>query len=169
MLKFYKEIDGNLNYWETWTQSENVATIHWGIVGDEGQYKQLRSGLFSNFKDKVQREINEKLEDGYKQLNPSSLRRLIVEYRVDGLGTEEDLEKRYKLEGTLNELLGWRGLGHCDGGSVGKGTMEVCCFVVNFDIAASVIKTALKDTEFSDFSRIYDERAGPGNLHRTIS
>jgi hypothetical protein len=157
MLKLYKEIDGKLNYWETWDQGENVATIHWGIVGEEGQTTQVKSGLFSNFKDKVQQEIKKKLEDEYKQLDPESLRRLIIEYRIDGIGTSTDLEKRHRLEAKLNELLGWRGLGHCDGGSAGSGTMEVCCFVVNFDIAANTIRTELKNTEFSDYSRIYDE------------
>ncbi len=59
----------------------------------------------------------------------------------------------------MNETLGWSGLGHCDGGSIGSGTMEVCCFVVDFDIAKSVIEADLKSTEFDDYSRIYDEGA----------
>ena len=59
----------------------------------------------------------------------------------------------------MNETLGWAGLGHCDGGSIGSDTMEVCCFVVDFDIAKSVIEADLQGTEFADFTRIYDEGA----------
>ena len=59
----------------------------------------------------------------------------------------------------MDEVLGWTGLGHCEGGSIGSGTMEVCCFVVDFDIAKKVIETKLKDTEFADYTRIFDENA----------
>ena len=60
----------------------------------------------------------------------------------------------------MNETLGWTGLGHCDGGSIGSGTMEACCFVVDFDIAKRVIEKDLAGSEFADFSRIFDEGAG---------
>ena len=59
----------------------------------------------------------------------------------------------------MNELLGWTGLGACDGGSIGSGTMEVVNFVVDFDLAKSVIARDLADTEFGDYTRVYDERA----------
>jgi len=35
--------------------------------------------------------------------------------------------------------------------------MEVCCYVVDFDIAKSVIEADLRDTEFGDYTRIYRE------------
>ena len=55
--------------------------------------------------------------------------------------------------------MGWTGLGHCDGGSIGSGAMEACCFVVDFEIAKRVVAAALSDTPFADFTRIYDEEA----------
>lgn len=70
------------------------------------------------------------------------------------MGTATDLDKRRALEDRMNETLGWTGLGHCDGGSIGLGTMEVCCCVVDFDIARCVIEEDLKGTEFADYSRI---------------
>ncbi len=68
------------------------------------------------------------------------------------MGTDEDIEKRFRLQDMMDELLGWNGLGHCDGGSTGSGTMEVCCFVVDYNIAKEII-----GTEFEDYSRIYKE------------
>lgn len=56
-------------------------------------------------------------------------------------------------------MLGWTGLGHCDGGSIGSGTMEVCCFVVDFEIGRKVIAADLKGTKFDDYTRIFDEGA----------
>ena len=77
---------------------------------------------------------------------------MLIEYPVDGMGTTKDLDKRHKLEERMNETLGWTGLGNCDGGSMGSGTMEVCCFVVDFKIAKRVIEEDLKSTKFGDYS-----------------
>jgi len=49
---------------------------------------------------------------------------LEVECKIEGFGTVSDLDKRHKLEGVLNELLGWTGLGHVDGSSIGSGTRK---------------------------------------------
>lgn len=59
----------------------------------------------------------------------------------------------------MNETLGWTGLGFCDGGSIGSGTMEVCNFVVDFEIAKAIIEKGIKGSEFENFTRIYDEEA----------
>jgi len=37
--------------------------------------------------------------------------------------------------------------------------MEVCCYVVDFDVAKRVIEDDLQDSQFADYSRIYDEGA----------
>lgn len=84
---------------------------------------------------------------------------LLIEYEVDGFGTSSDLDKRYALQGLMDETLGWTGLGHCDGGSIGSGTMEVCCFVVDFELSKKVIEKDLAGTEFENYTRIYDENA----------
>jgi len=60
MLKLYKLIDNQLNYWETWDKDDKTAIVHWGIVGQRGQNKEVKGGLFSNFRKIVQKEIDEK-------------------------------------------------------------------------------------------------------------
>lgn len=82
-----------------------------------------------------------------------------IEYAVDGMGTGEDVEKRHRLVERMNETLGWTGLGACDGGSIGSGTMDVCNFVVDFETAKAVIAKDLEGTEFANFTRIYGENA----------
>ena len=155
MLKLYKEVAGKLNYWETWDKDDQTAVVHWGVVGEKGESKEIKSGLFSNFRKKVQEEIDNKIKEGFSDVN--NIHKLVIEYQVDGHGTKEDLEKRHMLEGKMDELLGWRGLGHCDGGSIGNGTMEVLCFVVSFDIAKNIIESELKNTEFSNYTKIFEE------------
>ena len=155
MLKLYKLIDNQLNYWETWDKDEKTAIVHWGIVGQRGQYKEVKNKLFSNFRKIIQKEIDNKLKEGYTEFNEEKIVLLEIEYAIDGLGTDEDLDKQHRLEEYLDEILGQTGLGQCDGGSIGSGTMEVGCMVVDLDIARKVIEDNLKNTEFGNYSRIF--------------
>lgn len=107
----------------------------------------------------VEEALSSAISDGFEPFEEDDMHVLLVEYVVEGMGAEADLEKRHELEDILNESLGWTGLGHCDGGSIGSGTMEACCYVVDFQIAKSVLEKDLAGTKFCDFSRIYDEDA----------
>jgi predicted DNA-binding WGR domain protein len=155
MLKLYKLIDNQLNYWETWDKDDKTAIVHWGIVGQRGQDKEVKGGLFSNFRKIVQKEIDEKQKEGYAEIDEDKVSFLEIEYKIDGFGTEQDLDKRHRLEERMDQVLGWTGLGHTDGGSSGSGTMEVGCVVVDFDIAKKVIEQDLKSTEFANYTRVF--------------
>ncbi|MEN7344204.1 MAG: hypothetical protein AAAFM81_14735 [Pseudomonadota bacterium] len=158
-LKLYKLTPPPSRYWETWDDGSGVHTVHWGELGTEGESKTLKDSLFTKAKKRIQKEIDDLVAEGYRPVDLDDHRVLLVEYLVDGFGTSEDLEKRNRLGDRLNETLGWTGLGHVDGGSSGSGTMEVCCYVVDFELARRVIEDDLKETEFADYSRIYDEGA----------
>jgi hypothetical protein len=130
--------------------------VHWGVVGERGQSKQIKYGFFSNFRRTVvQKEIDKKISQGYREFDENRFSYLEIEYNIEEFGTEQDLAKRHRLEEKMNEILGWTGLGNTDGGSIGSGTMEVGCIVVDFEIAKRVIKQELKDTEFGDYARIF--------------
>ena len=159
MLKLYKRVDNEILYWETWDKDEKTGVVHWGIVGQRGEDKEINSGLFSNFKKEIQKEVDKKIAEGYDEIDDADLFTLLIEFNVNGHGSTANVDKRHKLEDKMKEVLGWTGLGDCDGGSIGSGTMEVCCFVVDFDIAKQVIETKLKDTEFANYTRIFDENA----------
>ena len=157
MLKLYKLIDNKKEYWETWDNDDGSHTVHWGELGTEGETKIIKSSFFKKAEDKIQKEIDSFIEDGYKPIDLDEHYTLLIEYSIDDMGTEKDVEKRHKLEDKMNETLGWTGLGACDGGSIGSGTMEVCNFVVDFEVAKKTIENALKGSEFSNYTRIYDE------------
>ena len=151
MVKLYK-IDGDQKlYWETWETDDGWHTIHWGNLGDKGQDKEIEG------ENKVFKLMNQKIDEGYKNVDSKEHHILLVEYKIKGFGTKKDLKKRHDLEARLNETLGWTGLGHVDGGSIGSDTMEVCCFVVDFDLAKKVIEKDLKGTKYSNYIRIYKE------------
>ena len=154
MIKLYKKIKGTLRYHEAWADGGKI-TEHWGIVGERGESREHKMPKRKS-EDKALREVLQgAFDDGYDELE--DLKVVLIEYPVKGMGSAGDLEKRHTLEDRMNETLGWTGVGHCDGGSIGSGSMEVCCMVVDVEIATRVIAEDLKGTEFANYSRIYEE------------
>ncbi|XVN40876.1 MAG: hypothetical protein RCO49_09150 [Rickettsia endosymbiont of Argas persicus] len=156
-IELYNRINDKLHFWQVWDNEQKTKLIvSYGIVGIEGKYDEF--DVSPQLYEDIGNKIEQLAQEGYKPIDIDDHAILIVEYNVTGdFGTEEDLEKRHKLQDLLGEILGWTGLGKCDGGSVGGGTMEACCYVVDFDIAKKIIKEKLKGTEFEDYTRIYNE------------
>jgi hypothetical protein len=147
MQKLYKhQADGSLAYHEAW-QTDSGITEHWGRVGERGETREHPPGKT------LELILAEAKRNGFSETNAEHL--VLIEYQVDGMGTSDDLEKRYALQERMDETLGWTGLGHCDGGSIGSGTMEVAVVVVDVDLAKRVIAADLRGTPFQDYTRIY--------------
>jgi hypothetical protein len=159
VLKLYKVDVGETRFWETWDNDNGSHIVHWGVLGTRGDSKTVMPSLLKKAESKVQEEIDGLVAEGYRSIDLEEHYTLLIEYKVDGMGTADDVEKRHRLEERMNETLGWTGLGSCDGGSIGSGTMEVCNFVVDFELAMKVIEADLVGTEFENFTRIYDENA----------
>lgn len=159
MLKLYKFSAGKKEYWETWENENGSHTAHWGELGTRGESKNVKKTLLKNAEKQIQAEIDLIMEDGYRSIADDDHRTLLIEYAVQGMGSAEDLQKRHRLQERMDETLGWTGLGACDGGSIGSGSMEVCNFVVDFEIAKRVIEQDLAGTEFENYTRIVDENA----------
>jgi hypothetical protein len=157
VLKLYKFTDSKKEYWETWDNDDGSHTVHWGELGTTGKSKEVKGSLLKKPEKIIQKEADEMVSNGFRPIEDEFT--LLVEYIVDGMGSKEDVDKRHRLQDRMNETLGWTGLGHCDGGSIGSGTMEVCNYVVDFEVAKRVIENDLKGTEFENYTRIYDEEA----------
>lgn len=156
MLKLYKRVDGILHYHEAWFDGKTIYE-YWGVVGEQGKTKKHRLPKGKDDDEAILEVLSSAADDGYRPIDLDDHATLLIEYAVDDFGTTEDLDKRHALEDRMNETLGWTGLGACDGGSIGSGTMEVCCFVVDFEIAKRVIEADLARTKFFNFTRIYNE------------
>ena len=154
LIRLYKLINDELHYWETWDTEEKLTIIHWGKVGETGQHIELNPKLHTDYKKIIQNEMNQKISEGYCAIEEEKFAVLEIEYTIDDFGSEADLDLRHRLEEQIDEVLGCTGLGFCDGGSIGSGSMEVCCVVVDFEIAKKVIEESLLNTEFSNYSSI---------------
>ena len=150
--KLYKRIKGVLHYEEAWTH-EGVVTHHWGKVGHEGKMTQSPFADQRPY-DAVQTVLSKALARGFTEVPSDKEKGILIEYNIDDFGETEDLNKLHALQDRLDETLGSLGLGFCDGNSIGSGTMEVLCYVVDSDIAIECIKRDLENTPFANYSAI---------------
>ena len=157
MLKLYIGEGEKMVYNEAWIDGDSIVE-HIGKIGTKGRTRYHERDPELSDEQNIKRILEPAVRGGYKQIDLEDHAMLLVEYAVDGFGTPDDIEKRYRLQDRLDETLGWTGLGHCDGGSIGSGTMEAACFVVDFAIAKEVVENDLRGTEFENFTRIYNER-----------
>ncbi|HEY3256165.1 MAG TPA: hypothetical protein VGJ91_19535 [Polyangiaceae bacterium] len=155
MIKLYKGTKGELRqYHEAWSADATI-TEHWGKLGERGSTRDHFLSEVDDPNDALQAVLATARANGFAELDDCELQLLRIEYRLQGPARAADLNKRHALEDRMNELLGWLGLGQCEGGSSGYGTMEVRCLVVDFELARNVIIADLADSAFADYSRIF--------------
>lgn len=158
MFKLYlRDSEGRLLYHEAWYTNQKVVE-HWGVCGDKGQQREHEAPAIADANKVLSGLKKAARAIGYRPIPQGKMKMLIVEYPISGFGSPRDLERRHSLENYFNELVGWLGLGHLDGGSTGSGTMEVALVVVDFEIARTAIQSATKDVDAGRFSRIYEMR-----------
>ncbi len=149
-IKFYKRDEQGLQYREAWIDGENVVE-HFGRYGETGSTLQHAAPTPHLQREAMFAIAATARADGFEPIPDERLVGLLVSTQITGSGTRDDLRRRHALEDYLNELTGWRGLGHCDGGSIGSGSMEAFCLVVDYEIAAAVIERELAASPFKDF------------------
>jgi len=149
-LKLYKRQDGRLLYREAWADGENVVE-HVGVYGERGSTSQHAASGPVRQREVMEAIAAEAKADGFAAVPDAQHIGLLVSKAISGAGTKRDLRQRHALEDFLNALTGWHGLGHCDGGSMGSGSMEAFCLVVDYKIAAEVIERELAGSQFNDF------------------
>jgi hypothetical protein len=155
MMKLYRRENVHITaYHEAWIDGSKIVE-HWGSLGERGEMREHPRNESMTSHEALVGVLKDALQNGYQPIPTEELVVLLVEYRIEGMGSGQDLDKRHALEDRLDEALGWTGLGHCDGGSIGSGTMEACFFVVDYELAKGFIANNLQGTRFDDYSRIY--------------
>ncbi|MEI9952889.1 MAG: hypothetical protein WDO74_28930 [Pseudomonadota bacterium] len=159
MIKLYKGTKGDvLHYHEAWSADATI-TEHWGKLGEIGSTRDHFLLEADDPDDALEAVLASARATGFAELDDDDLQVLRIEYRIQGMGSAADLSKRQALEDRLNEVLGWVGLGQCEGGNLAYGAMELCCLVVDFTLARSVIEADLAGSVFGDYSRIFAPEA----------
>jgi hypothetical protein len=149
IIKLYNKTGDAIRYWEAWNTSSEV-TIHCGILGENGETRDIKLNRGDDPQKIIGREAKQPKAEGYRRIPSSKLQRLVIQYQVNGVGDVDDLDKREKVEHLMNECLGWKGFGFCDGCDIGSGTMNVFCFVVDAKKATPHVVEELKTNGLSD-------------------
>ncbi len=149
MLKLYKTVRGRVRYWEAWQRNTKLV-VHTGWLGHWGRQDRMAMNRGESEKAAIKRYSKAPLADGYAPIAEREHKMLVVQYRVAGWGSVEDLDARDAVERILNESLGWSGNGRCDGGDIGNGTINLFCSVVDPALAVKSIVVALKKAKRLD-------------------
>ncbi len=155
-MTLYKEINSVLHYHEAWVDN-NIIVEHWGEIGEEGKIKKHK------FKKKIPNEEDIKvilqsgIDKGFREIPIEKHKTLILEFNLKKFGIGSYVDKMEKLIYLIDEALSWTGIGNYNRNSIGSGTLELFCDVVDFKKAKEVIEYNLKKTKFSNYSKIHDE------------
>ncbi len=143
MIKLYRTRDGVTEYWEAWEEGRSKATLHWGKLGATGESRSVSSTLGASTL--IERESKPFLEAGFRPIAPEHMAQVVIQYRIDGMGSKQDLDKEHVIEGFMNECLGWAGLGNCDGHDIGSGTLNIFCDVVDGPASEQIVIDCLRN------------------------
>ncbi len=92
---------------------------------------------------------------GYRLVPKSRYKDLTLVFACGGsLGSEAELALRHAMEESLDELLGRTCLGSVDGGSIGSGTMEIFCEVIEPKLAELRIRAHIRELFGREILRI---------------
>jgi len=159
MMKLYKKSQGTVLYWEAW-ENQGVVTIHCGVIGDKGRSREIQVGSARDADSIIAEEAAVPRRDGFRELPEEEQISFVIQYRLDNWGSGEDLKKRHAVEDVMNECLGWTGNGHCDGGDIGSGSINVWCFVVDPKSAAKSTLEWLRKNELVEGAIIAYQKDG---------
>ncbi len=160
MIRLYKrDENGRLAaYHEAWIEPQHRRIVeHWGYIGEAGETATHRIHILGSLERQFERVLEPARALGFEELSESDFASLIIAYTVQGEDPDDARDKQEDIQDALNEKLGWLGLGYCDDGRLNAATLEICCRVVDVELAQKVISESLDGSVFSDYSRIYQE------------
>lgn len=69
---------------------------------------------------------------------------VVIQYRIEGMGSTRDLDRAIAIEDLMNECLERAGLGRCDGHDIGSGTLNIFCDIIEGTVAGGVLVDCLR-------------------------
>jgi len=143
-VKVYRKLNEITEYWEAWDDSVDLI-FHWGSVGDKGETSKLPLTDRPRAREVFEREKKRLIAEGFMPVKIENMAQVVIQYRIDGMGSVKDLDKEQVIEELMNECLGWTGLGNCDGHDIGSGTLNIFCDVVDGPASEQIIIDCLRE------------------------
>jgi len=128
VIKLYKQSGSDLLYWEAWVVDQ-IVTTHAGKVGTRGKAKDYKLSAKKNPKEYIEHLAKKPRRKGYAEIALENHWTLTIQQKMTG-NDVSDLDHRNELIDGLNNMLGWIGAGHVDGGDIGSARTNVYAFVL---------------------------------------
>jgi hypothetical protein len=145
LLKLYKREGDTMLYWEAWDENEEIL-VHFGQLGQMGETTTIPLAEFEPPATAIMRHADDARAAGFSEIETEDLYELIVQYSDASRG--DAFVSR--VEDLLNDVLGWTGLGHCDGSDIADGMINFFCFVVDPKVALDPLLHELREQELLD-------------------
>jgi predicted DNA-binding WGR domain protein len=145
-VTLYKDEKGSIFYWLIYGNSNDPAylVIHWGKLGENGEYIEMKDRSLTSLKQVYQSEIRAKKHEGYR--DDFTMNRMILQFPVgDGWGNTDDLAFRNEIWDYLDRFLFWSGNGKITGGDIGSGTIILFFEAVLPELSIDIITQALQE------------------------
>lgn len=162
MLKLYRRSSTKFEYWEAWSD-RRVITMHWGVVGTTGETREVTLQPKQRPEGAIAKLAEALKAGGFAEIDIDQHDMLIVQYKIQGMGTEADVARRHDIEALLNDKIGWLGAGLVDGGDIGSNEMNIFAFVVDGPLIAKCVVDILREHNHLDGAVIAVRAAGQEN------
>ncbi len=160
MFRLFKRDDSGkiAAYHEVWVELKPRRIVeHWGMVGTRGDSDTHRIKLLKPLEKQIDDLLDPARALGFAEIESGDYRTLIVEYLISDEWQRDDALKIRAAEDALTEVLGWTGLGTCEGETLTETAIELTCRVLDPELAEARIHEQMAGTEFAGYSRIYQE------------
>jgi len=161
MTKTYRRRGNDIDYWEVWQDGRELV-LHRGQVGDRGTAYVRPLAPPESPEEPMKHLAEESFCAGFFAVSVTQMAELILRRPVRGFGTDSELASRHALEAALDEVLGWTGNGHVDGGDAGGDELTVSCYVIEPQIALRAIQGEILCRE--EFSAFQPQMASGGSV-----
>lgn len=150
MLKLYKTVNKETQYWETWNTDKTNAVIHWGKLGDTGESKDIQKNSATELQNEINNSIELKIQEGFKEVPIDDQYTVQINFKLKTWGNEKDLDRREEVRNIVTEHLGWTGNGRCDDCDIGSGEMSLFADVIDPYLAIKTLTKEFKDKKITD-------------------
>lgn len=150
----YRKVDGALRF-VAFDVQDGAVLERRGTVGEVGALQRHAVAAGEDADATLGDLLAAAETEGYAPIDLDAQATLLIEY--DTQDDDADPVDRHALQAHLDDLLHSTGLGECDSSTSGGGTLELCCFVVDFALARKVIDKALRGGPFGGYRRIARE------------
>jgi hypothetical protein len=113
VVKLYRLEGRPRLYWEAWEEDGSLV-IHRGPLGERGSVARVAAPNGDTVSEVLDREMQRAIADGYVPVRDEEHLRVMVQYPPERFAAPQEVEATWdRVERTINESLGWTGLGRC--------------------------------------------------------